>query len=124
MSTSQAVLVVDDDPWFAEQHIRTLEAAGFRADHVTDGIDGIAALDNELPDAVVLDVFLPGPNGIALLHEMKSYSDLSSLPVIVCSSNAATISLETIRPYGVVAVIDKTTMEPEDIVRAVRGALT
>ena len=123
MKKPQTILVVEDDPWFAEQHIRTLKAAGFASEHASDGIKGIEILDKTLPDAVVLDIFLPGPNGLALLHEMKSYTDLSRLPVIVCTSSASAVSLEQLAPYGVVDLIDKATMEPDDVVRAVRRAL-
>lgn len=123
MKKPSTVLVIEDDPWFAEQHIRTLRGAGFYTRYAADGISGIAALDEELPDVMLLDLFLPGPNGLALLHEMKSYSDLSKLPLIVCTSSASSISSEALAPYGVVQVLDKGVMKPEDVVRAVRRAL-
>lgn len=123
MKKHQTILVVEDDLWFAQQHLRRLEAAGFTAKHVTDGMSGIAAIDDEIPDAMVLDLFLPGPNALALLHEMKSYSDLSRIPVIVCTSSTTMLSMEKLAPYGVVAIVDKVTMKPDDVVRAVRKAL-
>ncbi len=123
MKKPRTILIIEDDPWFAEQHARTFETAGFQTKSASDGISGIAMLDKEPVDVVVLDVFLPGPNGLALLHEMKSYSDLSRLPVIVCTGSASAVPLDKLAPYGVVQVLDKGTMEPEDLVRAVRRAL-
>lgn len=123
MTKAQTVLVIEDDPWFAGQHIRMLQAAGFACEHASNGVEGIKALDRAVPDAVVLDLFLPGPNGLALLHEMKSYTDLSRLPVIVCTSSTSRISSERLAPYGVVALIDKGTMGPDDVVKAVRRVL-
>lgn len=123
MKQPKSILVIEDDPWFAEQLLRTLSGAGFQVRHVTDGIAGIEALDEELPDAVVLDLFLPGPNALVLLHEIQSYTDLSKIPIILCTGSAAEIPIEKLAPYGVVRVLDKETMQPADIVGAVKKAL-
>lgn len=123
MKRPLSILVVEDDEWLAERQIHSLESAGFRTQYAPDGISAITLLDQKLPDAVVLDIFLPGPNGLVLLHEMKSYTDLASLPVIICTASTAQVSLEALRPYGVVEILDKGTMHPEDIVRAVRRVL-
>lgn len=117
------ILVIEDDPWFADQHVRTLSAAGFRAKHVADGIAAIEALDRALPDAIVLDIFLPGPNAMVLLHEIQSYVDLAKLPVIVCTASTLSIPDKELALYGVTDILDKGTMQPRDVVAAVRRAL-
>jgi DNA-binding response OmpR family regulator len=123
MKTPLTVLVIEDDPWFAEQHMRTLEHAGFRVRQASDAVAGMAAIDEDLPDAVVLDMFLPGPNALVLLHEMQSYSDLAQLPIIVCSNSTFNLTPDTRAAYGVAAVLDKGTMKPQDLVAAVRRVL-
>ena len=80
-------------------------------------------IDKHHPHAIVLDIFMPGPNGIVLLHEMRSHSDLANIPVIVCSNSASDIPHGNLAKYGVMAVLDKTTMHPDDIVTAVRRVL-
>lgn len=117
------VLLIDDDPWMVEQFAVTLNRAGYEAQIASNGIDGMAEIDRWHPDVVVLDIFMPGPNGIVLLHEMQSHSDLSRIPVIICTNSATDIPKDTIAHYGVRMVIDKTTMEPNDIVAAVRKVL-
>ncbi len=123
MKNSQTILVIEDDPWFAEQHLRVLKKANFNTMHAPDGIAAISMFDEALPDAVVLDIFLPGPNAMVLLHEMQSHADLSMLPVIICTGSASDISLERLASYGVVDVLDKNTMQPGDVVSAVRRVL-
>ncbi len=123
MKSPQTILVVEDDPWFAKQHLRVLKKANFNTKYATDGIAAIGMLDQELPDAVLLDMFLPGPNAMVLLHEMQSYADLSRLPVIICCGSASNIPLDRLAPYGVVEILDKNTMKPNDIVSAIRRVL-
>jgi CheY-like chemotaxis protein len=120
---SASVLIIDDDQWLASQHSRLLKAAGYRTHTVEHALAGMEAIDAIHPQAVVLDIFMPGPNGIVLLHELRSHSDLATVPVIICTNSAGDIPLQNLTKYGVVAVLDKSTMRPEDIVVAVRKAL-
>lgn len=123
MRTTSTVLIIEDDAWFAEQNARILREAGFAVQHAADGLAGIEAIDTSAPDVIVLDIFLPGPNGLVLLHEMQSYTDLSALPVIVCTNSSAAIPLGTLAAYGVKSVLDKGAMQPSDLVAAVRRVL-
>lgn len=123
MTKKSSILVVEDDTWLAEQHVRILEYAGYTALHVDKAMLAMDAFDVNVPDAVILDVFLTGQNAFTLLHEMRSHSDLAAVPVIVCTSSAGDLSLDTLRPYGVKIVLDKTTMHPEDVVAAVKKVL-
>lgn len=114
------VLIVDDDPWQVEHFQRQLEQAGFRVSSASNGIAAIELMDNDQPDVLVLDMLIPGPNGITLLHELQSHGDLGSIPVVICSS--LQLKLAELRPYGVVAVLDKTTLTQSDLVSAVKKA--
>jgi len=121
--TQQTVLVVEDDAWLAEQQVRVLEKAGFSAQASPHAIDAITIIDVACPDAIVLDVLLTGTTAFALLHELQSYGDTGTIPVILCTNLAGDLSLENLQPYGVRRILDKTTMLPDDIVTAVRSVL-
>lgn len=114
------VLIIDDDPWQVEHFSRQLAQAGFRASSASNALAAIERLDQDRPEVIVLDVMMPGPNGITLLHELQSHSDLASIPVIACSS--LQLDLTDLKPYGVVAILDKTTLLPTDLVSAVKKA--
>ena len=69
------VLVVDDEP-----HIRTvlrgyLEADGFDVPEAADGEGALAALRDGQPDLVLLDVMLPGIDGLEVLRQLRTFSD-------------------------------------------------
>jgi DNA-binding response OmpR family regulator len=70
------VLVVDDEP-----HIRTvlrgyLEAAGFAVSEATDGETAVHEVRRDPPDLVLLDVMLPGADGLEVLREVRTFSDV------------------------------------------------
>jgi DNA-binding response OmpR family regulator len=123
MTTASSVLIVEDDDWFAEQQMRTLTAAGFTVARAPHGVAAIEAMDDCVPDILVLDIFLPGPNAITLLHELQSHPDLATVPVIICSNSAGDVPLGALAGYGVRRVIDKTSMQPGDLVAAVKREL-
>jgi two-component system response regulator MprA len=117
------VLIVDDDVWLAEQQSRLLKIAGYDVLIVTDSFDAIEAIDKHRPDVVVLDLMLGGPNGIVLLHELRSHSDLARIRVIFCTNSSQLLTEVDTASYGISAVLDKTTMHPNELVAAVRKVL-
>lgn len=123
MTKHPHVLIVEDDEWLAEQYIRTLGAAGFRAEYVSNAQSAMDMIDTRRPELLLLDVLLPGGTIFTLLHELRSHSDLAAIPIILCTNSADQLADEDIRAYGVAAVLDKAVMKPGDIVAATRKAL-
>lgn len=120
---NKSVLIIDDDGWLASEFARRLMHAGFVVTIASNALEGIEAVDAFHPDAIVLDIFMPGPNGIVLLHELRSHSDLGHVPIIVCTNSASDIPKGNMSQYGVSVVIDKVSMQPDDIVTAVKKVL-
>jgi len=123
MTKVNNVLLVEDDTWQAEHFERQLQQHGYRVTLAGSAQEAIHQVDMARPDVIVLDLMLPGTNGIAVLHELRSYADTGLIPVIMCSSIANNLSREQLSAYGVVSIIDKTTIQPDELVVAVRGAL-
>lgn len=111
------LLIVEDDVWFGEYLVRTLEPT-YAVTHVTNPLDAISALDTGGYDGILLDVMLPVANAFTLLQELQSHSDLAKLPVVVCTTIARDMDVGMLAPYGVVALLDKTTMQPADLTAA------
>lgn len=123
MTKVPTALIVEDDEWLAEQLVRTLMAAGIRSESVAHALGAIDMIDATLPDVIILDVLLAGPNAFALLHELQSHADLASIPVILCTNSADQFSGEDIAAYGVREVLDKAKMVPDDLVAAIKKVL-
>lgn len=123
MSKQPYILIVEDDDWLAQQYVRTLIAAKMNARVVGHALAAIDAIDEKTPDVLVLDVLLPGPNIFTLLHEVRSHSDLASIPVILCTNSAEHLINEDMAAYGVRTILDKATMMPGDMIAAIKKIL-
>ena len=123
MTKHPRVLIIEDDDWFADEYVRTLGPAGYVVERASNVLDAIELIDTTRPQVIMLDLFMPGPNGLVLLHEIQSHSDLSNIPIIVVTNAAADLKPDILQPYGVQVVLDKTTIHPGDILAAVRRVL-
>ncbi len=77
------ILVVDDDMTVRELVRRTLEKEGFRVRQAASGEEGLRMAREMRPDAITLDVMMPGMDGWAVLSALKSDPDLADTPVIM-----------------------------------------
>src|SRR5215471_1270600 len=68
-----SVLVVDDEPTIAEVVSRYLERAGYRTEVAADGVEALAAVANQRPDLVVLDLMLPGIDGLEVMRRLREH---------------------------------------------------
>ncbi|MBV9421529.1 MAG: response regulator transcription factor [Solirubrobacterales bacterium] len=69
-----SVLVVDDEPTIAEVVARYLERAGYRTRVASDGVQAIEAAASSRPDLVVLDLMLPGVDGLEVMRRLRDHN--------------------------------------------------
>jgi len=84
------ILVVDDDPQNRDLLARRLERQGFEVETARDGIDGLRRIDTEDFDLVMLDVMMPGMNGLEVLERVRRNRSMAELPVIMATALAET----------------------------------
>jgi two-component system response regulator MprA len=78
------VLVVEDDPSVRESLRRSLAFNGYQVALAADGVDGLAALERERPDVVVLDVMMPRMDGLETCRRMRAAG--IDLPVLMLTA--------------------------------------
>ena len=77
---------VEDDASIRDIEIYTLNSTGFEARGFENSEDFFAALAQETPDLVILDVMLPGMDGVSILRKMKDSAATKRLPVIMATA--------------------------------------
>jgi len=85
------VLVVDDDPDIIDYLGLFLEDHGYAVSSANRSSSALSALDEVEPDAVVLDVVLPGRSGLDLLVTIRRHDRWGSVPVIVLTGNDSVV---------------------------------
>ena len=112
------IFVLEDDKGWELYYKRALKQ--YDLAFFNNGIEAIAAMDEEQPDLVILDILLAGPTGFAVVHEMRSYPELENVPIIVVSS----VKIHEIdEKYGILKTFDKAEMMPSDLLMTVSNAL-
>jgi two-component system, OmpR family, response regulator MprA len=118
--THAAVLLVDDDASIRRMLERTLRAEGYDVAAVPDGGAALAAVERSMPDVVVLDVAMPGVDGLAVTRRLRAKG--LALPILLLTARDA---LEE-RVAGLDAGADDYVLKPfesEELVARVRALL-
>lgn len=77
---------VEDDSSIRDIEIYTLKSTGFEARGFSDGASFFEALKEEIPELVLLDVMLPGEDGVEILKRLKMSAETCEIPVIMATA--------------------------------------
>ncbi|MGC8634745.1 MAG: response regulator transcription factor [Candidatus Limnocylindrales bacterium] len=119
MGTRRPVLVVDDEPWVGRIISAALADQGFDVETAADGEAGLAALERLKPVLVLLDVGLPGLDGLAVLREIRSRS---SVPVVLLTARGSPGEIAGGLDLGADDYIPKP-FHPDEVSARVRAVL-
>ena len=86
---SDLVMVIEDEKEIRDLIRYNLERAGFRVAAAEDGEQGLERLFASRPDALVLDLMLPGRSGLEVLRELRGEAQTRDLPVVVLTARGA-----------------------------------
>ena len=81
------IFCVEDDAGIRDLMIYTLNASGFRAVGFEDAREFYAALADDTPELIMLDIMLPGEDGISILKRLKADARTADIPVIMATAN-------------------------------------
>ena len=117
---AKRVLIVEDEPNIVESLTFLLGRAGLEVSVESEGQAALGAALGQIPDAIVLDVMLPGMDGLAILRRLRADSRTQNIPVIVLSAKGQREDRETALSCGADQFITKPFANDE-VVAAVKG---
>jgi len=83
------ILLVEDDPLLADGLSRSLQASGFAVDHAADGLSADHMASSQVYDLVILDLGIPGLDGLSVLKRLRRRaSGSSTTPVLILTARA------------------------------------
>lgn len=113
------ILVVDDDPAISEMLTIVLEGEGFDPVPVMDGMEAIDAFESEQPDLILLDLMLPGMNGVDICRAIRKQS---TVPIVMLTAKTDTVDVVVGLESGADDYITKP-FKPQELVARIRARL-
>ncbi|MCP5469643.1 MAG: response regulator transcription factor [Chlamydiales bacterium] len=86
MSQKKTILLIEDEEDIAALIKLQADISGYKLYVETDGINGFRAIERDKPDLVILDIMLPGQNGLDICRKMKHNPELKNIPVVIISA--------------------------------------
>ena len=116
------IIVIEDNPEHLMALAIKLRAHGFEIVSASDGATAMTVVNREKPDAVILDLGLPGGDGFVVLQRLRSLANTVALPVVVVTARPVETNRALALEQGAVAFLQKPVRTPE-LLAALRKAL-
>lgn len=111
------IYCVEDDAGIRELMLYTLRASGFTAEGMPDGGALFQALSRQKPQLIMLDIMLPGMDGVEILRTLKGSADTANIPVIMATAKGAeydkVLGLDLgaddylVKPFGMMEMVSR-----------------
>jgi len=82
------ILLIEDEEDIAALIKLQAEMSGYKVLVETDGLNGYRAIERETPDLIILDIMLPGLNGLDVCRKVKNHNELKHIPIILISAKS------------------------------------
>jgi diguanylate cyclase (GGDEF)-like protein len=117
------ILVVDDDAFSATMIDNCLRAAGFLCSYACQAEEALSAIENELPDLIIMDVVMPGVDGFELCRRVRNHPAMHFTPIIFVTRKGDVVERVKGLEAGGNDYLSKP-FEPEELIARVRSHLT
>lgn len=117
------VLVIDDDQFVLKVYKNKFEAEGIYAEVAADPIAALIQVRGSVPDLILLDLMLPGMNGVDLLKQIRTIPGTDGVPVLVFTHSYDSTLIEQAKAAGADVCLNKNNVSPNRLMEMVRHAL-
>lgn len=109
------VLIVDDNAYNTKIFRAKLEHEGFKVSTALNGRDSLIFLQQQIPDVILLDLMMPGIDGMSFLKLARSRKELQRVPIIVFSAKDQVEDQQEAFKLGANGYLVKTKASPNDV---------
>lgn len=117
------ILLVEDEKFIADLYARQLTNSGFAVTTAYDGISAQKFLQTEKYDLLLLDIMLPGINGLELLKDLRQKNPQATMPVLLLTNLGQEAVIKEGFTLGAAGYLIKASYTPAQIVAEVHNAL-
>jgi len=112
---SKNILVIEDDIQFYTLYGTELQTRGYKVSNVSDGSLAVQAIKDQQPDLVLLDLVLPGRNGLDILREIRSQQEFENLKVVILTNYGGEENVSTALELGATDYVMKYKIVPSEL---------
>jgi two-component system alkaline phosphatase synthesis response regulator PhoP len=117
------ILIIEDEKVLAEMYKEKFEKEGFKVHLAFTSNEGLNLAKKEKPDLILLDILLPGEDGISFLKWLKNEPEISSIPVVIISNYDDPKAKKEAFELGVKEYLLKTDYTPQQLVEKIKKYL-
>ena len=122
MEKKARVLLAEDNDLVRETIVGGTDAQQYSYRHVKEGLEALQVIQSETFDVIILDVGLPGLNGLDVLQKARDLQ-LDIAPVIIVTGYPKKVYKERAEKLGAIAYLTKAPLSLEELIDAIKGAL-
>jgi DNA-binding response OmpR family regulator len=122
MEEIKKVAIIDDDPNIYEIYGTKLRNENFEVVGATDGESGLELVKKEKPDVILLDIMMPGKNGVEVLDALQSNPETLKIPVIILSNVSDEKVVKKVGEFSTHFYVVKALTTPQKIAGLVKEA--
>ena len=119
-----SVLVVDDEESVRRLVLETLRTNGFELREAASGEEALAEIASRTPDALILDLVMPGLDGFAVLERLQDNPETRLLPVIVLTARRLSSEERRLLSDRTISLLEKSAYSPSDLREIVARAIS
>jgi DNA-binding response OmpR family regulator len=123
MATKTKIAVVEDDAAIVQMYRLKFEAEGFEVKTAGDGMAGLKLIDEFNPDIVLLDLMMPGMNGIDVLAHLRKDAKTKDLKVVVLTNMGDAETASKVFAMKATDYIVKAEMTPKEVSQKIKQLL-
>ncbi len=120
-SQTKKILVVEDDDFIRDMYYQELTRAGFFVSAAPNGEEGVKLLQQNTFDLVLLDILMPGMNGLEVLKQIKENPQTQNLKVVLLTNLGQEITIKEGFKMGAIGYLLKASYNPDQIVQEVKN---
>ncbi len=117
------VLLVDDDLFVTTLYKTKLLDEGYEVETANSGEDALSTLETLRPNVIILDLNMPGMNGVQVLRKIRERAELKTVPVIIFSNGNVQSLLDDVSPLGVEKFFTKSQCPPSRLLTEIGNTL-
>ena len=115
------ILIAEDDPLTGRLYADLLTKAGYEVELFANGLDFMARVAEAKPDAILLDMMLPGLSGIEIIKRVRAAWFGKDLPIVALTNAYIPKMIEEVEGAGATAIYNKATLTPTHLVDTFKG---